>query len=236
MNIKPMTRTTVTDQVLDQIGGLILNQEIKPGEKLPTERDLAARLGTTRARVREALRALALIGLIETRQGDGTYVTRSNMPVEAFNLMFFRELTQYDNLYEAREMLEPSLYALAAVRLTDQDLAELERTMDECEAILQDAGSAESFLERINHYDEIVIHSTRNGVIEQLMAAFHSMSRNLYLKLVQEPTGMTNSLEHRRKIVRALRTRDAEVVKKAVLRHIDSARAVYRAGRNGNKS
>ncbi len=230
MDIHPVTRTTVTEQVLNQLGDLILKDKIKPGEKLPTERDLASMFGTTRARVREALRALALIGLIDTRPGDGTYVAvNSGVPSEALDLMFFRETRKYDDLYEARETLEPPLFTMASRHISMPDVRELERFLDDCEAVMKRGGEPEDFLEQLNAYDQLIVKLTRNAVLETLMAVFRTMARDLYLRLLRVPGAMANSLERRREITEALRSGDAAAVGNAVHKHMQSARQLYHA-------
>ena len=230
MDIQPVTRITVTEQVLNQLGDLILKGKIKPGEKLPTERDLAAMFGTTRARVREALRALALIGLIDTRPGDGTYVAvNSGVPAEALDLMFFREARKYDDLYEARETLEPPLFVKASQYVTVDDLRELQRFLDDCEMVIKHGGTPEDFLECLDAYDQLIVKLTRNAVLETLMAVFRTMARAMYIRLLRVPGAMTNSLERRQEITEALRSRDAAAVGAAVHKHMQSARKLYHA-------
>lgn len=230
MDIQPVTRTTVTEQVLNQLGDLILKEKIKPGEKLPTERDLAFMFGTTRARVREALRALALIGLIDTRPGDGTYVAvTSGVPSEALDLMFFRETRKYDDLYEARETLEPPLFVMASQHVTAEDVRALDRFLEDCETVIKLGGPPEDFLERLDKYDQLIVKLTRNAVLETLMAVFRTMARDLYLRLLRVPGAMANSLERRREITGALRSGDAAAVQVAVHKHMQSARQLYHA-------
>lgn len=235
MDIRPVTRITVADQVLDQLGSLILEEKIMPGSKLPTERELAQMFETTRGRVREALRALALIGVIVTKPGDGSYVAGDvKMPPEALELMFFREMRKYDDLYQARQMLEPPLYALALCHVEDVDIVRLSDLLDEGERVAYGCKSPEEFLQIIEQYDEIIVQLTHNAVLQKLMAIFRTMSHDLFLKLLRVPGAMLNSLDRRRDVTDALRSRDGERVQNAVNKHMESARDYYRAGVNGD--
>jgi GntR family transcriptional repressor for pyruvate dehydrogenase complex len=237
VDIRPVSRVTVADQVLDQLGSLILEGKIMPGAKLPNERELAQMFDTTRGRVREALRALALIGLIVTRPGDGSYVASgTKMPPEALELMFFREARKYDDLYQARQLLEPPLYALALQHVADSDIVKLHALLDEGERVAYGSRSPEEFLEIIDQYDEIIVQLTHNVVLDKLMTIFRTMSHDLFLKLLRVPGAMLNSLDRRREITEALKLRDAERVRIAVNRHMDSARDYYRAGMANNVS
>jgi GntR family transcriptional repressor for pyruvate dehydrogenase complex len=122
----------VTDEAIDRIKAMILAGELRPGERLPREADLAERLGLSRSSLREAVRALALIQVLDVRQGDGTYVTslEPNLLLEAmsFAIDFHRDDTVLQFL-EVRRILEPAATAMAARNMPDADVAELGRVL-----------------------------------------------------------------------------------------------------------
>ena len=122
----------VTDEAIDRIKAMILAGELRPGERLPREADLAERLGLSRSSLREAVRALALIQVLDVRQGDGTYVTslEPNLLLEAmsFAIDFHRDDTVLQFL-EVRRILEPAATAMAARNMPDEDVAELGRVL-----------------------------------------------------------------------------------------------------------
>src|SRR4051794_16076813 len=93
-HIKAIKKMTITEQIMEQIAGLIRSGELIPGEQLPNERVLAEQFGVTRGRVREALRALSLIGLITIKAGEGSFVNKQEMPIppETIVWMFHNEL------------------------------------------------------------------------------------------------------------------------------------------------
>jgi len=118
----------VTDQAITKIKDLILTGEFRAGSKLPREQDLAQKLGLSRNSLREAVRALALVGVLESRVGDGTYVTSLDADLLMTGMGFVGELLDGKTLLEAhkvRRILEPVATGLAAARLTEADLAEL---------------------------------------------------------------------------------------------------------------
>jgi DNA-binding FadR family transcriptional regulator len=118
----------VTDEAIDRIKQMIVSGELRPGDRLPREADLAERLGLSRNSLREAVRALALIQVLDVRQGDGTYVTSLQAPLllEAMSFVvdFHRDDTVLQFL-EVRRILEPAATAMAAQRLSPAELAEL---------------------------------------------------------------------------------------------------------------
>jgi DNA-binding FadR family transcriptional regulator len=130
----------VTDEAIDRIKEMIVSGELRPGDRLPREADLAERLGLSRNSLREAVRALVLIQVLDVRQGDGTYVTSLEPPLllEAMSFVvdFHRDDTVLQFL-EVRRILEPAATAMAAQRMSDQKIAELGRVLD---ALDDDAG------------------------------------------------------------------------------------------------
>ena len=123
----------LTDEAIDKIKQMILSGRVRPGEKLPREADLAAELGLSRNSLREAVKALSLINVLDVRQGDGTYATslEPSLLLEALSFMvdFHRDDTVLEFL-EVRRILEPAATAMAALRMTDQDKAELGKLLD----------------------------------------------------------------------------------------------------------
>lgn len=135
MTLAPTRRVRLSERVAQQIVQLIQEQGLKTGDLLPTEPELMERMGVGRSSVREALRGLAMMGLVEVRQGHGTSV-RSSAPPEgsattAMTLIMHvlaRGVTE--ELLEAREIIEVRAASLAAQRATPADLAELERLVN----------------------------------------------------------------------------------------------------------
>ncbi|MEU7882462.1 FadR/GntR family transcriptional regulator [Microbispora bryophytorum] len=123
----------VTDAAIDRIKQMITSGELAPGDRLPKEADLAERLGLSRNSLREAVRALALINVLDVRQGDGTYVTslQPHLLLEAMSFVvdFHRDDTVLQFL-EVRRVLEPAATAMAAMNMSDEDVKELRAILD----------------------------------------------------------------------------------------------------------
>jgi DNA-binding FadR family transcriptional regulator len=118
----------VTDEAIEKIKEMIVSGELGPGDRLPKEADLADRLGLSRNSLREAVRALSLIHVLDVRQGDGTYVTslepRLLLDAITYVVEFHRDDTVLEFL-EVRRILEPAATAMAARRMSDADVEEL---------------------------------------------------------------------------------------------------------------
>ena len=123
----------LTDEAIEKIKQMIISGRVRPGEKLPREADLAAELGLSRNSLREAVKALSLINVLDVRQGDGTYATSlaPSLLLEALSFIvdFHRDDTVLEFL-EVRRILEPGATALAALRMTDEDKTKLGDILD----------------------------------------------------------------------------------------------------------
>jgi GntR family transcriptional repressor for pyruvate dehydrogenase complex len=118
----------LTDEAIVKIKDMITSGELGPGDRLPKEADLAARLGLSRNSLREAVKALTLVNVLDVRHGDGTYVTSLDSAHLLDALSFMVDLHQDDSVlqfFEVRRLLEPGVAALAAVRITREQLADL---------------------------------------------------------------------------------------------------------------
>jgi DNA-binding FadR family transcriptional regulator len=124
----------LTDEAIDKIKGMITSGELGPGDRLPKEADLAERLGLSRNSLREAVKALSMIRVLDVRQGDGTYVTSlaPDLLLDALSFVvdFHRDDTVLQFL-EVRRILEPAATALATERMGPADVARLQAVLDQ---------------------------------------------------------------------------------------------------------
>ncbi|MGW6280699.1 FadR/GntR family transcriptional regulator [Kribbella sp. NPDC055071] len=124
----------VTDEAIERIKQMIVSGELRPGDRLPREPDLAARLGLSRNSLREAVKALAVIRVLEVRQGDGTFVTSLDPSLLMETMGFVLDLHQDASVlefFEVRRILEPAAAARAALRMPDEDIAALRKLLDD---------------------------------------------------------------------------------------------------------
>jgi len=124
----------LTDDAILKIKNMIVSGELRPGDRLPREADLADRLGLSRNSLREAVRALSMIRVLDVRQGDGTYVTSLDPTVLLDALSFVVDFHRDDTVlqfFEVRRILEPAATALAAQRMADSDIEKLQALLDE---------------------------------------------------------------------------------------------------------
>jgi GntR family transcriptional repressor for pyruvate dehydrogenase complex len=118
---------SITDEAINKVRQMIVSGELRPGDRLPREADLAERLGLSRNSLREAVKALALIRVLDVRQGDGTYVTSLDPALLLESMGFIVELHQDSSvleMFDVRRILEPAAAARAARHMTEQEIAQ----------------------------------------------------------------------------------------------------------------
>jgi DNA-binding FadR family transcriptional regulator len=133
MEIEPVKSTRIYEEIVRQIKGMIAEGRLKSGDQLPPERDLAEKFLVSRTSVREALRALESLGLIEIRPGEGTFVREVSVEslIQPLALVMASQREAMSELFEARRLLEPLIAGLAATRATRDEVQEMERILDE---------------------------------------------------------------------------------------------------------
>src|SRR4051812_11696568 len=158
----------ITDEAIEKIKGMIVSGELRPGDRLPKEADLAAQLGLSRNSLREAVRALTLVRILDVRHGDGTYVTSLEPDVLLDALSFVVDLHQDRSvLYflQARRVLEAEAAALAAQNIDEEGLAELRRLI----ATSRDCATAEEFVDNDLAFHRRIAVASRNPVLASLL-------------------------------------------------------------------
>ena len=225
--IEPIKKTRVADEIADRIRQLILHGTFPPGQPLPAERALAERFGVSRGSVRDAFRTLETIGLLVTRHGQGTFPQELNVArlvAPLTSVLSYRQDLQ-DELSDVRRMFEPAVAHVAARRVTDQDLAELERILDAQRRKLKTGRSA---IAEDTAFHEVLARATRNRVVISIMATLNDLlveSRKLTLKQKGRPG---RSIVGHEAVVAALRRRDGDAAADAMRDHIDQIAGLLR--------
>lgn len=212
-------KSSISEDIVDNLLMLIRERELRPGDKLPPERELAAMMQVSRPSLREALRALAIMNVIEIRQGDGTYVTSLEPKLLMSHLDFVFALTDTAllELFEARRILEPSLAALAAARITDADLAALGECVERSLALVDDP---EAFAAADLELHERIAAVAGNSILERCMAGISQLGRVSRRRTVALPGVIPQSVQDHLAIVAAMRLRDPDAARQAMLDHL----------------
>jgi GntR family transcriptional regulator, transcriptional repressor for pyruvate dehydrogenase complex len=215
-SLRPMHRSRLYEQLVERLLSLIKELELKPGDRLPPERELAAGLGVSRASVRQALVVLEVQGLVEVRHGEGAILveTRSNSAVLSAVQAHTRRLPE---VIEAREALEVKLAGLAARRRSDEDLARMEEGL---EVMARDIAAGGRGLEGDELFHGSVTAAARSSLLADLMAVISAAIRESRLESLSQPERPEQSLASHRKIADAIRDRDDDGAADAMAEHI----------------
>jgi GntR family transcriptional repressor for pyruvate dehydrogenase complex len=223
--LEPVRRRKIYAEVASQIHRLIADGRLKPGDRLPAERELAGMLGVSRTSVRDAIRILELQGIVEPRQGEGTLVTKD--PVEgvvnplAGVLAISDDLTA--DLFDLRKIIEPALARVAALRATEDDLEALE------EIIARQAGrvrAGEIAIEEDTEFHYRLATVSKNRVVPRVMDVLMNLLRESRARSLQGKRRSEKSLEGHRRILDAIRRRDGEEAALSMQQHIEEIEAI----------
>src|SRR6266516_5603979 len=165
----PVQSIKVFEQIADQIEQRILNGELRSGDRLPTERVLAEQFQASRTAVREAMKTLAQKGLVEMRPGRGTIVIDGTLQAMRHSLGLMMRVGQAGssaNLVEVREIIEPEIAALAAVRATDEHIAAMREAVRVMDANLKEANA---YIAADNDFHRALAKGTQNELILTLV-------------------------------------------------------------------
>nr|WP_321468033.1 FadR/GntR family transcriptional regulator [uncultured Desulfobulbus sp.] len=219
-------KRTVYTAIIQRIHSMMLAGEITPGEKLPPERKLAERFGVSRSSLRQAFQALAERGVIESRQGDGTYLltTMESGPSVDTILEAIRE--QGDVLHEIiefRHMIEPQIAALAAKRIDSATLDRLKIiACDQQRALMSGREATELDAE----FHRILAESTANRVLGRVMTTIQSIINESRSEWLQSQDRRSTSIEGHLRIIDALEAGDADMALAAMQNHIKAIEQV----------
>lgn len=216
--VEPVRRYRVYQDIVAQIEALLDSGELLPGDQLPTERALAEQLQVSRASVREALRALELLGVVETRAGGGTFVRRAAAGdlARPLSALISRGHPMAD-LIEVRGLIEPALAACAAERVTDAVLVELRDLI-----ALQErkVAAGESYADEDTRFHELIGRAAGNELLVTMLAAIFDVLRASRSEWLQTNTRAHASVEAHRRILAALEAHDPAAAREASAEHI----------------
>lgn len=221
---KPVYRTVKTsrlfEQIVKQVEDSILNGQLKPGDQLPAERDLAQRFGVSRTAVREAVKTLREKGLVEAYSGRGTFVTNGTSQAirHSLDLMIRINLQEGSaHVAELRQVLEPEIAALAAPRIEEQLLA----TMREAVAIMdRNLHDPEAYVEADLDFHLALAEAVGNPLILSLLDSIVGLLREQRSRIFNVEGGPERGQFHHKRILAAIEKRDPEKAREAMRAHL----------------
>ncbi len=223
----PLRRDRLYEQVADRLQALILDESLLAGEQLPSERELADRMGVSRTVIREATRVLSVRGLVEVKAGSGTYVKELTSSVASSHIGMLLQARQaperdFDDLARVRSALEVEIAALAAENAEAQDIAEMEAVI---ELMAGEIASTEEFVEYDVGFHTALVVATKNEVFALMLAPITDLLVELRRELYRYDSAASvhGALTHHRRILAAVKAGDADGARNAMRNHLDQA-------------
>lgn len=226
------SRTTpnqvAVDHVINHVRDLIKQSALRPGDRLPTERDLAVQLGVSRPTVRTGLRSLATMGVVRSKQGAGTFITAGppTLTSEPLDLLAALHGLTRDGLFEARRVLEMGSSALAAERASGDDLAAISEQLTGMYASI---GEPSTFLRHDVGFHRAIAAASGNPVLGVLIDMLGSLFYERRLKTIQTATDLRETADAHRHVYQAIRAHDREAARLAMDDHLRAAQAAQTA-------
>jgi GntR family transcriptional regulator, transcriptional repressor for pyruvate dehydrogenase complex len=228
-----IARSTLPEEIANRLLTKIKERELRPGDKLPAERDLARMMDVSRPVVREALRALALMKVVDIRPGDGTYITslEPKQLISHLDVVLSTDGVALVQLFEARRVIEAGNVRFAASRATDDELAGIDRLLTDMAGAVDDP---DRFRDLDIDFHLAICAAAHNFLLFQFMTVVSTLGR-----VSRERTGVRRpvreaALRDHRRLVAGLRARDADESERAMLDHLahveDELRAAIGTG------
>jgi DNA-binding FadR family transcriptional regulator len=223
-------RDSGSTAVIAGIMSYLEERRLQPGDRLPSERDLAERLGVGRNVVREALATLAALRMLESRPNSGIYLRHMSRESSFEALVMLADMgatptpTEVAETMEVRAHLETLAVRLACERRTDEDIQRLEDVLARTDALLLEGGN---IVTMDTEFHMALVDATHNSVLVRVLNAFYRFTaRRRTVLFADREHGRASALDHRR-LLKLIVKRDAAKAEASILRHMDRARSYW---------
>jgi GntR family transcriptional regulator, transcriptional repressor for pyruvate dehydrogenase complex len=225
LGLTAVRKTRVYEGVARQLQRLIEEGVLKPGDMLPPEREMVERFGVSRSSVRDAIRTLELVGMVEARQGEGTVVAEAKAEALVVPLagILLRKREMVGELLEVRRMIEPPLAARAARHATADQVSRLEEILGRQE---ERTRRGEPSIEEDTEFHYTIALAAGNSVVQRVVDVLMDLLRESRVRSLQVRGRPEKSLGGHRRILRAIRKRDPAMAEKAMRSHLSEIERV----------
>jgi GntR family transcriptional repressor for pyruvate dehydrogenase complex len=220
INYGTFQKDVLSERIVGKLLTLIREKQLHPGDRLPPERELAVIMGVSRPSLREALRALSIMKVIENRQGSGTYVAslKPEQLIEHLDFIIALNDSTFHDLFAARRILEAGMVSLAAQNITTEELEKLDKLV-ECSAGSID--EPEAFMQADMDLHTRIAQAARNQILSLFMSAINDLNIASRRRTGEDPQVRRQTLSDHRAILAALKKHDPQSASQAMLDHLD---------------
>jgi GntR family transcriptional repressor for pyruvate dehydrogenase complex len=227
--LTPVSRTTLSGDICRKMVTHLIRGDWQPGERIPPERELCAQLGVGRASLREALKALEIMGMIETRVGDGTYACeRSTFLSRPLMWAIISSCkSEAQELVDARRLIEVELAGLAAERATTADLQEIGKHLEELEKMSTRAGEKrihqadlDRFLRADIGFHLAIAEASHNNILKNALLLIRNLLQHWIADTARDEDALANTLEQHQQIFMAIAKKNQLAARSAMMHHL----------------
>jgi GntR family transcriptional repressor for pyruvate dehydrogenase complex len=232
-NLQPLTRSgRLSDQVAAQLQSLVINNTFRPGEKLPSERELCEILGVSRTVVREAVRSLVVKGLLEVRRGGGTVIRVPDAAIVSEMMTMMLRTgggdVAFTHVHEVRRLLEVEIAGLAAERRSDADLAAM---AGQLALMVQNAADPERWAAADVAFHAAIAEAAHNPLYPVLLSSIADMLIEVRRTGIRLPETPARALQHHRSVFDRIEARDRPGARRAMQEHLNESEETFRKAR-----
>jgi GntR family transcriptional repressor for pyruvate dehydrogenase complex len=231
--IRPVVKTSISDDIVDQIMSLIASGDLKPGQRLPSERELCKSFGAGRSSLREALRCLCIVGVLTARVGEGTSVALDGGKFLG-KIVEWRIITEQhdiEDLMQVRIALEGVTAAGAAKRCSEEDLEKLQVLLKKMDDAVKDE---KRFAALDLEFHVTIAAASENFLIFDLVSMIRGQLAKALSRVLLLPNARPLSFKEHIVIVKAIEKRDPVAASKAMLVHLEAALGRYHVALGGS--
>ena len=224
--IKVVEKKRAYEDVVSQIRALIEEGRVKRGDQLPTERELSEILRVSRGTVREAIRTLESMQLVESRQGNGTYVLASSEEalLQPLAAALFREQDSIYDIFFVRKIIEPHVAELAAENATSEEIQELASLIKEQEERLTIGGN--NIIDPNSAFHVHLARMTKNPVLKRILYAIIDLLKQIREDHLQNTERAKKSFLGHREIFTAIKNGDCTAARRSMQRHLEDVEKI----------
>lgn len=222
MIIRPVSRATLPQEIVKAVTDLIMKRVWKPGDMIPSEKELAIRFQVGRSTIREAVKSLVVLGVLEARAGEGSFVREptSELLSGAFRWGLLLSEGNLDDLVEVRILVEVECARRAALNVTDALVSQLDASLDEMRAEPMDH---QAFMEADTRFHLAIAHAAKNPIFESVGSTIQSIVRIWYPKTYYIPETKDRTVAEHRAIAEAIGSGRDDLAGEAMRAHLLAA-------------
>ncbi len=225
LNIQPIEKLVLIDQIIETIGRLIAEGVLKPGDVLPGERDLSEMLGVSRTSVSQALKALNVLGVLEIKPGSRTFLNKSisKLLINPMKFMTLLHNVSIVELFITRKTIEVALARLAAENATEEDLERMRHALEESKKYIK---NPKQYLVHEMDFHDAIFRASANRILTAFMASINNLLIEVREKTVVAYLDLEDSLQQHINIFNAIKNRNTKQAGDAMLVHLNKIESI----------